>query len=342
MKTRVHPPTPTALRKLAAALRRGELVAIPTETVYGLAANALDARACRKIFTAKRRPADDPLIVHVTELREAERLAEFNATARVLARAFWPGPLTLVLPKRACVPAIVTSGQQTVAVRAPAHRLARKVLRLAKVPLAAPSANPFGYVSPTTAAHVLDGLKGRVPHVLDGGPCEVGLESTIVDATDPCRLVVLRPGAISTADLREVLKHAGLNARIDKKAREQTLAPGLLDQHYSPRTPLSLVSHAPLNPADNMGVIFWRRPRELKVHHGVFTLTRYGAAKDAARSLYAVLRTADAAGFSELICEKAPASAGALGNAINDRLRRAAGKRWVSAVRPRPSHVSPS
>lgn len=341
MKTRVHSPTPTALRILAAALRRGELVAIPTETVYGLAANALDARACRKIFTAKRRPADDPLIVHVAELRMAERLAEFNATARVLARAFWPGPLTLVLPKRACVPEIVTSGQRTVAVRAPAHRLARRILRLAGVPLAAPSANLFGYVSPTTAAHVLDGLNGRIPHVLDGGPCAVGLESTIVDATDPRRLVVLRPGAISAADLRKVLKHAGLNARLGKKAREQTLAPGLLDQHYSPRTPLSLVSHAPLKPADNMGIIFWRRPRKLKLHQGVFTLTRHGAAKDAARTLYAVLRTADVAGFSELICEKAPVSAGALGNAINDRLRRAAGKRRVSAVRPRPSHVSP-
>ncbi|MBI2512474.1 MAG: threonylcarbamoyl-AMP synthase [Opitutae bacterium] len=328
MKTRVHSPTPVALRRLAAALRRGELVAIPTETVYGLAANALDARACRRIFTAKRRPANDPLIVHVTDLRAAEQLAKFNDVARALARAFWPGPLTLVLPKRACVPAIVTSGQNTVAVRAPAHPLARKILQLARVPLAAPSANPFGYVSPTTAAHVLDGLGGRIPHVLDGGACAVGVESTIVDMSDPARLVVLRPGAISAGDLHGALARARLGARIGKKAREQTLAPGLLDQHYSPHTPFTLVARAPRETTDaDTGVIFWERPRSLAAAPSVFALTRSGDADDAARSLYAVLRAADAAGFARLVCEKAPARAGALGEAINDRLRRAAGKR---------------
>lgn len=330
MKTRVHSPTPAALRRLALALRRGELVAIPTETVYGLAANALDTRACRKIFTAKRRPADDPLIVHVTDLRAAEQLAETNGVARVLARTFWPGPLTLVLPRRACVPAIVTSGQDTVALRAPAHPLARKILRLARVPLAAPSANPFGYVSPTTAAHVLDGLGGHIPHVLDGGACAVGVESTIVDVSEPTRIVVLRPGAISPADLRAALTRAGIKASVGKKARERTLAPGLLDQHYSPHTVLRLVARAPRATAECNGVIYWQRPREVAAARNVFTLTRRGAADDAARSLYAVLRAADAAGFAELICEKAPARAGALGDAINDRLRRAAGKRGAA------------
>lgn len=330
MKTSVHSPTPAALRRLAAALRRGELVAIPTETVYGLAANALDARACRRIFTAKRRPADDPLIVHVTDLQAAERLAEFNEVARVLARAFWPGPLTLVLPKRACVPAIVTSGQNTVAVRAPAHPLARQILKLARVPLAAPSANPFGYVSPTTAAHVLDGLAGRIPHVLDGGACAVGVESTIVDVSDPARLVVLRPGAVSAADLRRALARAGRKAGIGRKPREQTLAPGLLDQHYSPHTPLKLVSRAPRKPDERTATIYWQRPANLAAGPNIFALTRHGEADDAARSLYAVLRMADAAGFAKLICEKAPARAGALGEAINDRLRRAAGKRRVT------------
>lgn len=327
MKTRVHAPTPAALRRLAAALRRGELVAMPTETVYGLAANALDARACRRIFTAKRRPANDPLIVHVTDRRAAERLAEFNVAAEALADAFWPGPLTLVLPKRSCVPSIVTSGQDTVAVRAPAHPLARKLLALARVPLAAPSANPFGYVSPTTAAHVLDGLGGRIPHVLDGGACAVGVESTIVDASDPARLVVLRPGAISPADLRAALARAGLKARVGKKAREQTLAPGLLDQHYSPHTPLTLVDSAPRAVAARTAVVYWRRPREVAAGGNVFALTRRGTPDDAARALYAVLRAADAGGFDRIVCEKAPARAGALGEAINDRLRRAAGKR---------------
>jgi L-threonylcarbamoyladenylate synthase len=312
---------------LAAALRRGDLVAIPTETVYGLAANALDARACRRIFTAKRRPANDPLIVHVSDLRAAEAVAEFNETARVLARAFWPGPLTLVLPKRECVPAIVTSGQDTVAVRAPAHPLARKLLALARVPLAAPSANPFGYVSPTTAAHVLDGLEGRIPHVLDGGACEVGVESTIVDVSDPTRLIVLRPGAIAPRDLRAALTHAAVKGSIGRRAREKTLAPGLLDQHYSPHTALTLVSRAPRRFDAKTAVIYWVRPSEVAGGGNVFALTRTGDADDAARALYAVLRMADAGGFSALVCEKAPAGAGALGEAINDRLRRAAGRR---------------
>lgn len=328
MKTRVHQPAPATLRRLGAALRRGELVAIPTETVYGLAANALDPRACRKIFTAKRRPADDPLIVHVTDVRAAEKLAEWNDVARVLAKRFWPGPLTLVLPKRACVPGIVTSGQATVALRAPSHALARRLLREARVPLAAPSANPFGYVSPTTAAHVMDGLAGRIPHVLDGGPCAVGVESTIVDATDPQRLVILRPGALGAADLRTALRAAGFGAtRVGSKRRAAVLAPGLLEQHYSPHTPLRLVAPMPRQTRAGEAQIYWRRPSGLPAAAGVFALTRAGAADDAARNLYAVLRAADAAGFAGLICEKAPVSAGALGEAINDRLKRAAAKR---------------
>lgn len=327
MKTRVHRPTAASLRRLAAALRRGELAAIPTETVYGLAANALDARACRRIFTAKRRPTNDPLIVHVTSQRQAEKLALWNQAARALATAFWPGPLTLVLPKRACVPAIVTSGQSTVALRSPAHRLARRILQLAGLPLAAPSANPFGYVSPTTAAHVLDGLAGRIPHVLDGGPCAIGVESTIVDASDARRLVVLRPGAISSRELRAALRRAGLRAVVTTKRRTAVLTPGLLEHHYSPHTPLSLVVRVPKNdPPANTGVIFWHG-RKSSGRSGTFALAPNGSADEAARRLYAVLREADAAGFTRLVCEKAPASAGALGEAINDRLQRAAGKR---------------
>jgi L-threonylcarbamoyladenylate synthase len=199
MKARLHRPTLPNLLWLARVLREGGLVAIPTETVYGLAAHALDARACRAIFRAKGRPANDPLIVHVLDLAHAEQLAEFNDAARRLTRAFWPGPLTLVLPKRACVPAIVTSGGATVALRAPSHPLARRLLKLAGVPLAAPSANPFSYISPTTAAHVRDGLGARIPHILDGGECDVGVESTVVDLTQPSRPRILRPGAISAA-----------------------------------------------------------------------------------------------------------------------------------------------
>lgn len=317
-------------------MRRGELVAIPTETVYGLAAHALDARACRRIFRAKRRPANDPLIVHVAGVADALRLADFNPVAKALARAFWPGPLTLVLPKSDRVPPIVTSGQQTVALRAPAHPLARRLLRAAGIPLAAPSANPFGYVSPTTAGHVLAGLKGRIPHVLDGGPCRIGVESTIVDASDPRRLTVLRPGAVTAADLRAALRAAGLKVRVGTKRRELVLAPGLLDQHYSPHTPFRLVAKLSrqTDGAEDRARIHWRKPAGNPRDRAdrEFWLSRTGNVREAARRLYAVLRAADAAGQAVIVCEKAPASAGALGEAINDRLTRAAGRRRSGAV----------
>lgn len=301
-------------------------MAMPTETVYGLAANALDAGACRRIFTAKRRPANDPLIVHVLNVTAARRLADFSAPARALARTFWPGPLTLVLPKKSVVPGIVTSQQPTVALRSPAHPLARQLIALAGVPLAAPSANPFGYVSPTTAAHVLDGLKNRIPHVLDGGECGVGLESTIVDLSHPGRAVILRPGAISAGDLRKALAKHGLRLRVSTARRRTVLAPGTLPQHYSPRTPLSL-DKAPRSqraPEDNHGVIHWRKPKRPRANDD--WLSQRGDVTEAAHTLYAVLRRMDAAGFNQLYCDRAPASAGPLGEAINDRLTRAAAK----------------
>lgn len=327
MKTRLYRPSPTVLRRLASALRRGELVAMPTETVYGLAANAFNARACRRIFTAKQRPADDPLIVHVTGIADAERLAIWNTTARTLAAALWPGPLTLVLPKSKLVPAIVTSGQSTVALRSPAHPLARRLLELSGLPLAAPSANPFGYVSPTTAEHVLQGLDGRIPHVLDGGPCSVGVESTIVDATNPHRLVILRPGSISAKDILHALRESAPAVQVSAKTRKRVLAPGLLDQHYSPHTSLKLVATAPKRLPADWAVIYWRAHKATGGAQHVFTLTKRGTAKEAAHSLYAVLRAADAGGFKALICEKAPVGSGALGKTINDRLKRAAAKR---------------
>ncbi len=329
--TRRHAPTPRNLRLLAAALRRGELVAIPTETVYGLAANALDARACRKIFTAKRRPANDPLIVHVPGLAAGEELAVFNDTARALVRHFWPGPLTLVLPKKKIVPAIVTSGQDSVALRSPAHPLARKLLQLAGIPLAAPSANPFGYVSPTTAGHVLDGLGGRIKHVLDGGPSNVGVESTIVDARDPLHLRVLRPGSLSVRELTAALRRAGLKGRVSLVRRKPAvLAPGLLDQHYSPHTPLTLCPRISTTMQRGAGaetaLVHWRKPA-VSAAKSIFWLSLRGDPATAAKNLYAVLRKIDASGFARIIVEAAPARAGALGIAINDRLVRAAGKR---------------
>ena len=330
MPARVYAPTPRNLRLLAAVLKLGELVAIPTETVYGLAAHALDVRACRKIFTAKRRPTDDPLIVHVSNLGAAEKLAEFNDAARVIAHHFWPGPLTLVLPKKKNVPSIVTSGQNTVALRSPAHPLARRLLKLSGLPLAAPSANLFGYVSPTTAEHVRLGLGGRIKHILDGGPCQVGVESTIVDLSRPGQIRVLRPGAISAKELLAVLQRAGLKSRIvSGKTPISLLAPGLLDQHYSPHTPLSISPHisgaARKTSGREVAFIFQHKP--CAGGENIFWLSTTGSLSDIAHNLYAVLRQADAGKFSRLIVESAPAKGGAMAAAINDRLKRAAGKR---------------
>lgn len=325
MKARLHRPTPATLRQLAGVLRTGGLVAIPTETVYGLAAHALDPRACRAIFAAKGRPAHDPLIVHVPDLAHAEDLAEFNEAARRVARACWPGPLTLVLPRKSCVPDIVTSGGPTVALRAPAHPLARRLLRLAGVPLAAPSANPFGYISPTSAAHVAQGLGSRIPHILDGGDCPIGVESTVLDLSNPARPRILRPGAVDAARIGKILGCHVTTAHGPGRRGSALRAPGLLDRHYSPRTPLRLVAR-PGRPQAGTGVIRLRKPAA-PVPAGTYWLSRRGALAEIARNLYRVLRAADAGGHRRIVVEKLPPTAGGLAAAINDRLRRAAARR---------------
>src|ERR1051326_8084833 len=231
---RIYRGSPANLRRLAALLRAGELVAVPTETVYGLAANALDADACRKIFTAKGRPASDPLIVHLANPADLALVAETNDASQRLAKKFWPGPLTLVLPKKDSVPAVVSAGLPSVAVRVPAHPLFRRLLKLAGLPLAAPSANPFGYISPTTAAHVQKNLGGKISHILDGGPSKIGLESTIVDLRDPKNPRLLRPGAITREQIERALgcavQHKQTAVHSERRAQ---LAPGLLARHYS-------------------------------------------------------------------------------------------------------------
>ena len=324
MQAKVHSPTPPNLRRLAAALRRGELVAIPTETVYGLAANALDARACRAIFKAKDRPAGDPLIVHVTDLAQAEQLAEFNPTARKLARRFWPGPLTLVLPKKSCVPAIVTSGGRTVALRSPAHPLARRLLRLAGIPLAAPSANLFGYISPTLAAHVTEGLGRRIKHVLDGGACRVGVESTVLDLTNPRKPRILRPGAVTAVTLAKFLGLAVRQVRRGR-SRRRMLSPGMMERHYSPRTPLRLKNPGRRLPPDVAGV-FLRKPGG-RTGGNVYWLSTRGTLAEVSRNLYRVLRQADLGRHRQIWVEILPADTGGLATALRDRLKRAAARR---------------
>lgn len=324
MSAHIYPPTPLNLRRLAAALRRGELVALPTETVYGLAAHALDARACRAIFKAKGRPAKDPLIVHVLDLAHAEQLAVFNPAARRLARRFWPGPLTLVLPKQPCVPGVVTSGGDTVAVRSPAHPLARRLLRLAGIPLAAPSANLFGYISPTEAAHVADGLGRRIKHVLDGGACEVGVESTILDLTNPAKPRILRPGAVTAATLARFLgRPVGSAPR--KTGTGRLPAPGMMARHYSPRTPLVLKTPRGRLP-QGVGRILLRKPAAGQTGGNIYWLSERGALAEVARNLYRVLRTADQGGHRQIQLEPLPAGMGGLATALNDRLKRAAAK----------------
>ncbi len=321
---RIHRGNARDLALLARRLRAGDLVAVPTETVYGLAADALNARACRRIFTAKGRPADDPLIVHLASWRDLAAVAEPNEAARILAGKFWPGPLTLVLPKKPAVPGVVTAGRPSVAVRVPSHPLFRRLLRLAARPLAAPSANPFGYLSPTTAEHVRAQLGRRIGHILDGGPSKIGLESTIVDLRDPERPRLLRPGAVSR---REIEKALGKRVPSARRSRGPQVAPGQLERHYSPRTPLALVrSLARRRPerAPKEAFLFLARPAAM-AGANVFWLGKRGDLPGAARRLYAVLRRIDAGGFRMIRAELAPGNEG-LAEAINDRLRRAAAR----------------
>jgi len=327
MAATIHRGSPATLARLARVLRAGGLVAVPTETVYGLAANALDAAASRRIFRAKRRPADDPLIVHVADLPMLEQIAESNAAVVRLARAFWPGPLTLVLNRRAIVPAVVTAGLPSVAVRMPAHPLLRRLLRICRLPLAAPSANPFGYISPTTAAHVREGLGRQVRHILDGGPCRHGLESTIVDVRDPLRPVLLRPGVITPARIQRVL---GVPVRVRRRrGKGPVLAPGQLHRHYSPRQPLILhrriTAAMVTRAARDEAWLCFRRPPWARGRKNIFWLSPTGDPREAGRRLFALLRRLDRRHWRRLHAALAPA--GGPGAAINDRLRRASAAR---------------
>jgi L-threonylcarbamoyladenylate synthase len=324
---KVFRPTARNLGFLASRLRNGELVAVPTETVYGLAANALSSAACARIFKAKGRPVSDPLIVHIARLAQLEDLAIANPAAFKLARAFWPGPLTLVLPKRTIVPDIVTANGGSVAVRMPAHRVFRHLLRKSGLPLAAPSANPFGYVSPTSAQHVRDNLGSKIRYILDGGPARIGLESTIVDLREPRRPVLLRPGSISAAEIARVLGCRVTAPSSDKRpAAGPLVAPGLLARHYSPRTPVTLHDSAAEMSArrTDEAYVFLRKPdhgRSANCHW----FDRRGNLAGVARALFATLRRLDRAGYRRLHIEQVQGQDG-LAAAINDRLRRAAAR----------------
>ncbi len=330
---RIFRPTPANLTRLANVLKRGGIVGVPSETVYGLAANAFSESACLVIFKAKRRPVTDPLIVHLASARDLDMVAYINETAQTLAERCWPGPLTLILPKKNCVPDIVTAGKSTVAVRVPAHPLFRRLIRLAGVPLAAPSANPFGYISPTTAFHVRDGLANtELRAVLDGGDCRVGVESTILDISTPGRARLLRPGGLALELIEEILKQkvvrtikpAGLDANI------AAIAPGMLTQHYSPSTPLQLhrqftaklLSRIPMDEA----VLFLRRPHKASSRApNIYWLSQNGDLGEIARSLFTLLRILDTESWFRIHAEIPDGEEG-LAPAVRDRLTRAAAK----------------
>jgi L-threonylcarbamoyladenylate synthase len=340
-----------ALERAAQILRAGGLVALPTETVYGLGANALDAEAVERIFKAKQRPSWDPVIVHVAGENGAEAMLEglvrdVPEAARKLMKAYWPGPLTLLLPRTAAVPDVVTAGRPLVGVRMPAHAVALELIRRAGVPVAAPSANLFAHTSPTTAAHVLADLDGRIDAVVDAGPTEHGVESTVLDPnTSP--MMIYRPGAVTSVQIRdtagavEFFQESGPRK---ETPREALPSPGVGLRHYAPRARLVLIGGelagselpgaaltelgarlaeaASGQAGERVGVML---PAELAAPAGVeavYAWGRWSAPEKMARELYAGLRALDCAGCTVILCPLPPAKG--IGAAIRDRLLKAA------------------
>ena len=334
LETRILIPDDAGLAAAAAAIRRGETVAFPTETVYGLGADARDDLAVARVFEAKRRPSFNPLIVHVTKLDTLSADVEIDARVRALAKAFWPGPLTLVLPRRKAsrISRLCSAGLESLAVRVPRHPVAQRLIAESGCPLAAPSANLSGRTSPTTAAHVMNMLGGRIGIILDGGPTEVGLESSVLDLTAR-QPRLLRQGGLAQEELEACLAAAGLpgpsiSADASLPARSAAAAadgalpsPGLLSSHYAPRLPLRLDVSAVL-------------PGEALLAFGpdvpagaaeVWNLSPRGDLREAAARLFAGLHALDRPCFTGIAAMAVPEQG--LGRAINDRLRRAAAKR---------------
>jgi L-threonylcarbamoyladenylate synthase len=326
--------------RAAEMLRAGGTVAFPTETVYGLGASALDAAAVEKIFVAKERPHWDPLIVHVADVAMAKTVAEFSVVAEKLAAKFWPGPLTMLLPRKDCVPDAVTAGRSLVGVRVPGHPLALELIRAAGIPIAAPSANRFGHTSPTTAVHVLEDLDGRIDAVLDGGACDVGVESTVVDVSrlSESPMVIYRTGAVTAGMLASFGEVRLYETPKDAKTQESLPAPGVGLRHYAPRARLVLVERGA---SENLREFWYRFLRVAGEQTGVVGLMlparfkemeendktliyEWGEWTDTsalAARLFAGLRELDARGAAVIVCP-VPAADG-IGDAVRDRLFKA-------------------
>lgn len=312
----VLPPTPQAIARAAELLRAGRLVAFPTETVYGLGGDATSEQAVALIFAAKSRPRFNPLIVHVPGFAEAETLAAFDERARALAARFWPGPLSLVLPRRATsgLSLLASAGLDTVALRAPVHPVAQTLLRAAGKPIAAPSANRSGRVSATAAAHVEGELGNRVALILDAGPCPIGVESTVLDLTGETPML-LRPGGVPIEDLAAFL------GPIATAATGPARSPGMLASHYAPSLPLRLDART----AQPGEALLAFGPEAPLGFHKVLWLSRAGDLAEAAANLFAMLRALDRPDLAGIAVMPIPEEG--LGRAINDRLRRAAAPR---------------
>jgi L-threonylcarbamoyladenylate synthase len=305
------------INKARQLLEQGELVAIPTETVYGLAGNALDADAVIRIFDVKKRPEFDPLIMHVSSFEKVNRYAEnIPAFARELADAFWPGPLTLLLKRKSAVPDLVTAGLPTVGIRCPDHALTRSLLEAIDFPLAAPSANPFGYVSPTTPEHVNDQLGDKISYILDGGPCRVGIESTIV-GFDNDQGIVYRSGGLRVEDIEEVIGKVEIQVHTSSNPK----APGQLMSHYAPAKRMLVGNIETLVEQFNgkrIGVLTFSKNYKLPYQ---YVLSASGNIDEAARNFFSALRALDKLPIDIIVAEFVPETG--IGSAINDRLRRA-------------------
>lgn len=344
-------PEQDLIEHAAALLQNGQLVVFPTETVYGLGGNALDVAAVEKIFAAKERPFNDPLIVHIADEDALDTLVtHVPPQARLLAQTFWPGPLTMILPAGPRVPGLVTSGSPTVAIRMPRHPIARALIRASGLPVAAPSANRFMHVSPTTAQHALADLKGRVPLILDGGPCEVGVESTVLDVCSPVP-TILRPGGVSLEELRRVLPEVQPPVQRQHKDQEyqgsaakdvQTQrSPGQLSIHYAPSVPAYLFEGSVENmraamlaeiqhrqaQGERVGILIASADMPTFQSSGATIFTLGDTPEQVATHLFAGLRTLEDAGVQVILCRSFEERG--LGLAVRDRLLKAAGGKLV-------------
>jgi L-threonylcarbamoyladenylate synthase len=312
-----------AIHRAAEIIRRGGIVAFPTETVYGLGADTFNPLAVARIFEVKRRPYFDPLIVHVAKPADVKKLVkEIPPNAKKLIERFWPGPLTVVLLKEENIPDIVTAGLPTVAIRMPDHPMALSLIKESKCPIAAPSANPFGYVSPTTAEHVRNQLGDQVDLILDGGPCPIGVESTIVSFGEGGPRL-LRPGGVSLEEIESII------GKVDIRSGEEDRpsAPGMYPRHYAPRTPIIVdwdKKNIDIYKDKKIGLLAFQESGNNSKFHSVEVLSQKGDLREAAANLFAAIRRLDAMDLDLILAGSIPEIG--LGRAIMDRLRRASTK----------------